>query len=412
MTETSHSPNWNNTTKIFVAAFALVVAVLTAWRFQQLITTLLVAGIITYILNPVVVWVERRTPFHRGVAIAIVYPLFALIIIGILFAIGLSVYQQSIGLLIVIQDLILRSPALIRQIVHEPLTVGPSTIYLNQIEFDLVQVTRQAISSVQPLLSQSAQFLGAAASITLGWVGWAILIFVLSIYIQIDFPRFGRLIRTSATQPGYRRDIELLLRDTRKIWDGFLRGQTILSLLLAVVYTIIFQLLGLRYALVLGILGGLLDFLPYIGPTVITLLSVLVAVFQGSNWLGLSPMAYGLVMLLIGIAIQQIEGNWLKPRVMGDATGLHPLLVIIGAIMGGSLAGVLGVILATPTLATLKLITIYAWRKMFDLNPFPEPYELPPDFIADDPPLTTEAPKRGDVVHEAPHLEPTDQPLA
>jgi predicted PurR-regulated permease PerM len=167
--------------------------------------------------------------------------------------------------------------------------------------------------------------------------------------------------------------VEHLLSEAGRIWHGYLRGQTTLAVMIAITYTIMLNLLGVRYAIVLGILAGILDFIPYFGPITIVSLSTAVATFQGSNWLGISPLWFGLIVLVAGLLIQQIEGNWLNPRIVGGALGLHPLLVMIGAIMGWSLAGVLGMILAAPVLATIKLLGSYAWRKMFDLDPFPEP---------------------------------------
>ena len=72
------------------------------------------------------------------------------------------------------------------------------------------------------------------------------------------------------------------------------------------------------------------------------------------------------------IVVQQVENNLLVPRIVGGALDLHPLIVIIGGLMGAALAGVLGAILAAPILASLKLVGQYVWRKLFDLPPFPE----------------------------------------
>ena len=373
-----YSPNWSNTTKVFVAAFALVLIGLTAWRFQELITTLILAGIIAYILNPLIGWLERHTPLSRGIAIAIVYPIFALTVIGIFIAVGVTLYQQTEGLVEVAENLIVTGPTQLRQLLSQPIQVGNRTFEVSQLNLDIGEVIQQVFATLQPLINQSAQIVGVAASTTINWMGWAILIFVLSIYFAIDLPRYGKLIRDSVSQPGYRRDVDHLLQKTKQVWNGYLRGQTTLAVLMAIIFTVMLNLLGVRYPLVLGILAGFLDFFPYVGPFIIITLSALVAIFQGPNWLGLDPLWFGMVVLLAGLVVQQIEGNWLNPRIVGGATGLHPLLAIIGAIMGGALAGLLGVLLAAPVLATLKLLGTYAWRKMFDLNPFPAPEDSPP----------------------------------
>lgn len=389
----SHSPNWSNTTKVFVAAFTLVLILLAAWRFQQLINTLIGAGIIAYILNPIIVWLERHTPLKRGAAIAIVYPIFGLAVLSLLIAAGVTLYQQTWGLIEIIQELILTSPDWTRQLIREPIQIGRQTLDLSQLNIDLREFAQQLVAAIQPMVSQSAQFLGVAATITISWLAWAILLFVLSIYFAIDLPRFGQLISDSVHQPDYRRDVQHLLLDTKRIWNGYLRGQTTLAILMAVIYTIMLNLLGVNYSLPLGILAGVLDFFPYIGPFIIIVLSGLVAFFQEGNWLGLSPLWFSLVVVTAGFILQQIEGNWLNPRIVGGATGLHPLLVIVGAIMGSALAGLLGVMLAAPILATLKLVGTYVWRKMFDLDPFPESKHaghMPPlPLLAEPPPKST-----------------------
>jgi predicted PurR-regulated permease PerM len=262
------------------------------------------------------------------------------------------------------------------QTIIGPLVIA-GVIAPRQFDLDMSQIMQQVIAAVQPLMSQSAVFIGQVASYTASGIGWAIVIFVLSIYFAIDLPRFAGLISHAIYQPGYRRDVERILHEFGHIWNSYLRGQSTLAVLIAVIFSVTLWLLGVRYSLALGILAGVLEFIPYLGPAIIIGLTTLVAVFQSSNWLGLSPVWYGVIVLAAGLTIQQIDGNWLNPRVVGRALGLHPLLIIVGAIIGGTLAGILGVILAAPVLATLKLLSTYTWRKMFDLDPFPEPESSP-----------------------------------
>src|SRR5690606_9736804 len=120
----------------------------------------------------------------------------------------------------------------------------------------------------------------------------------------------------------------------------------------------------------LGILSGLLEFLPIIGPVIGAGAAVLVALLQNSNPWGVSPWLFALIVLGAMILIQQVENGVLVPRIGGDALDLHPVVVMVGVIMGTSLAGLLGAILAAPVLATLKLYGIYVWRKLLDLPPF------------------------------------------
>jgi predicted PurR-regulated permease PerM len=85
------------------------------------------------------------------------------------------------------------------------------------------------------------------------------------------------------------------------------------------------------------------------------------------------------VVAVFFIVVQQLENNILVPRIIGDTLNLHPVVIMVGAIMGASLGGIIGVLLAAPVMATLKLVGGYAWRKMLDQPPFPPPGEKPPE---------------------------------
>ncbi len=174
-----------------------------------------------------------------------------------------------------------------------------------------------------------------------------------------------------------------------RIWRAYLRGQIILGLVIFVVVWLGLTILGVQNSLALGLLAGILEFVPTVGPIVSAVVAILVALFQPGNYMGLEPWQYALIVLGLMVIIQQVENNFLVPRIVGGALDLHPILVIVGVFMGASLAGVLGAILAAPIVASLKLLTQYAWRKLFDLQPFPEeepPEELPPPVLVPEQP--------------------------
>jgi hypothetical protein len=101
--------------------------------------------------------------------------------------------------------------------------------------------------------------------------------------------------------------------------------------------------------------------------------ATVVALFQPDPVFSLASWQYALVVLGFMILVQQLENNILVPRIVGEALDLNPIVVMIAVLMGGSIAGILGMILAAPVTASIKLVGTYAWRKMFDLPPFSEP---------------------------------------
>jgi predicted PurR-regulated permease PerM len=121
-----------------------------------------------------------------------------------------------------------------------------------------------------------------------------------------------------------------------------------------------------------------MEFVPIFGPIISGIIAGLVALFQDSTWLGLSPGVYVLIVLGAFLIIQQVENNILVPRIIGQSLNLNPLIVLLAALAGGILAGVLGVLLAAPTVATLRLWLGYFYRKIVGLGKMPDPILIPP----------------------------------
>jgi putative heme transporter len=364
------SPLWNNSTKIIVVVFSLLFFALLAWRFQSLIGMIIVAAILAYLLDPLISFVTRNTSLRRGIVIAAVYLILAAAIVGGFFALGVASFQQFTNLINLTPELIRNITGIIQEFVTrtEPLEIGPLVISPNQIPWE--QITGQLISLAEPALSQSGTIVSRFATTTIRTLLNVIFVFILSLYLSSDLPRLGEYVKNFAQWPGYRQDAERLLPELRIVWSSYLRGQIVLSLVVFMLVWFGLTLLGVQNALALGLLAGLLEFIPNLGPVISTIVAIVVAVFQSGNYLGVSPLVYALLILGLMFLIQQLENHLLVPRIVGYALNLHPIIVIMGVLMGASLAGILGAILAAPIIASAKLFGRYAWYKLFDLDPF------------------------------------------
>ena len=140
---------------------------------------------------------------------------------------------------------------------------------------------------------------------------------------------------------------------------------------------IIMSILGVRNSIGLGVLAGVLEFIPIFGPWITAIVSVLVALFQETNPWGLTPIGYALVVLAAGIVIQQIENNFLYPRVIGQSLSLNPLVVLLAALAAGSLFGIVGLLLAAPVVATGRLCLGYLYWKTVGVDPPQSVYAIP-----------------------------------
>jgi len=376
----NNSPLWSRTTKTIVVVTVLLLAGLLVMRFRTLLVMVTMAAILAYLLDPLISFIDRRTSIKRGIIIAVVYVLLAAALVGGFFALGVASYQQALNLIAEVPGLVENLAQTIATLVNrtEPVAIGPLSFDPSTIAWD--RLPEQLLGMVEPLVTQSGGFLSRFATSTVRTVFNLFFIFVLSIYLASDLPRFGGYVKSFAQRPGYREDAEQLLPRLRHVWSAYLRGQIVLSLVIFLTVWIGLTLLGVQNSLALGLLAGLLEFLPNLGPVVSAIVTVLVAFFQPGNYLGLASWQYALVVLALMAIIQQLENHLLVPRIVGGALDLHPIIVIVGLFIGASLAGILGAILAAPLIASIKVLSQYAWRKLFDLPPFPvdEPFEDPP----------------------------------
>ena len=179
--------------------------------------------------------------------------------------------------------------------------------------------------------------------------------------------------------PGYQEDVNRIMHELSLIWNAFLRGQLIIFFLALVVYSILLPIFGVRYSLGIALMAALAKFLPYVGPAITWTVLGLVSFFQVEHPFGLQPLTYTLLVLGIILSIDQIIDSLIAPRIMANALKMHPAAVLVAIIMGASLFGLLGVVIAAPLFATFTLLVRYAMRKMFDLDPwegkrlYPEP---------------------------------------
>ncbi len=377
-TVATDSPPWSVTTKAIVASAALILAAMVIWRFTFLLGPLTLAAVFAYLLNPLIRWLEKKTKIRRPTAVLIIYAVVLLVLGGLGVAAGLALAEQGVRLWTALPDFLPRLVEEVRRRVQElsgvSWSLGPYAVDLSALValINWNEISDELRSAVQTFLGRGGPWLAGLASATFSRVGDTFLVLVVSIYLAMDAPRIGAAVSEAAHQPGYRRDAERLMAETVEIWNTYLRGQVILGLVMGSIVAVVLGMMGVNNAFELGLLAGLLEFLPVIGPVVSAGVAVLVALFQSANAWAMSPWMFAVAVLVVMIILQQLENAVLVPRIVGDALDLHPLVVMVGVIMGASLGGLLGAVLAAPILASLKLYGIYVWRKMLSLSPFEE----------------------------------------
>ncbi len=228
------------------------------------------------------------------------------------------------------------------------------------------QLTTSLQGLVEPFIGQTLTLLVDIISSTV----WVIFILVVSFYLVKDGPEIRKRLERLPPKE-YRADYIRLRDEINIIWSSFFRGQLTLALVVGVLLTIVGIILGLPFALAMGILAGFLEFLPSIGHAIWLTIASILALFVGSTWLPIPNWAFALLVIGLHIVFQQFDLNYLIPRVIGHSVHLPPLVIILGIVAGAVLAGILGIPLAAPTIASARVIGRYIYANLFDLDPFP-----------------------------------------
>lgn len=354
-------PRWSSLTKLVVSLLVLAFLIYLLFRFSVVIPPIILAVILAYILTPMVNRVQDRFKIKRGWATFLSYLIVLVVATGFLMVVVPPLVSQLAVLNLDIQILIEQAEDMLG---HQFTILGrvvDGSVLLQQIG-DSFQ------GLIEPFIGQTLVFL---VDVITSFV-WVIFVLVVSFYLIKD----GKALREwleGLPPPEYQRDFVRLRDEINRIWGGFFRGQLTLAFVVGVIFTVSGFILGLPFWLAMGILAGLLEFLPSIGHGIWLAIASILALFLGSNWIPIPNWAFAVLIIGLHLAFQQFDLNYLIPRIIGHSVHLPPLVVILGIVAGAVLAGVLGIPLAAPTIASARVIGRYIYANLFDLDPFPTP---------------------------------------
>ena len=174
---------------------------------------------------------------------------------------------------------------------------------------------------------------------------------IFSVYFLLDMPKlknyWGRVFEVIIPKKA-KSTLDTLIKDADKVFSGYIRGQAIDAFMVGVVVSIVFSIIGIQYAIVIGLLIGFGNLIPYMGPVVGYSSIVIVGIATGDY----KSMVIAAISLLI---IQAIDGNLIYPKLLSSSVNIHPMIVIISLTVGASIGGLVGMIVAVPTGALVKV---------------------------------------------------------
>ena len=335
MPATREGPSTATVVRIVLTVVAVLVVLYAVYLVRRVLLLAFVAGFLAVGLDPAVSWVQKRLGLRRGQAVTIILLLFVLTIVGFLAAVV---------------------PPLVRQVAefatHLPVYVQGLAERNESIEEfvnsrDIATRLREATSSLPATIGGSfGQIVGVAGSVFATMFN-SVTVIVLVIYFSVNLHsiRAG----TFKLVPRSKRDRVQELADPvlTKI-GGYIAGNIFISIIAGVMTFIFLLIAGVPYPIALALWVAIADLIPMVGATLGAIPAVVVAFF-GSIPLGIGTLVYFIVY-------QQFENYVVAPRVMTKAVDLSPAAVLLSALIGGSLLGVVGVLMAIPFAAGMKLL--------------------------------------------------------
>lgn len=323
-----------------VSAFALVFV----WVFSGVLLPFVVGIIIAYLLNPLMVYLERRRIARKPAAVLILI-LFIATIVGLALLLLPLLYQQ-------LSELTDAAPQYIDALTQK-LQHYVEVVERNVNENDLDQNIRDAVKdNISGALSAGTGLLSNLLSggiAVISFLTFVVITPLVAFFMLIEWQSIVQWVYGLLPRHNYEKTKELCNSIDRKI-AGFIRGQLLVAFTLGGLYAIALSLADLRYGFLIGIVAGFFAIIPLFGSVVGFLAGVSVA------WLQSGELTY--VALIGGIFMlgQFLEGNLISPKLIGDSVGLHPLWILFALMAGGTLFGIVGMLLAIPVTAALGVL--------------------------------------------------------
>ena len=272
----NRSPRWQTTTKQYVIIGLSILVVVSLYFLRNMIGPLIFALILTYLNQPFVAYLHRKTRISWKVCVSVTYILMIVIFFGFIAWGGIAFFSQAENLVNFLIESIDNFPDVLNDFLLSDQYVDPLTSQLGDLlnsGFGL-----QLSDTLQGMLQNVAGGLGSFAQSAVSKLGWLFFIIGTSFFILLESKGIGA-IRIKIPIEGYEFDFLMAKQQLSRIWNSFLRGQVILMIFTILLYTIVFSILGLRYSFVLALAVGVARLIPYVGSTVAFCAYAVVAFF-------------------------------------------------------------------------------------------------------------------------------------
>ena len=321
----------------------------------------ILSGLLFYLLNPLVDLMEKYK-INRVLAISIIF-----VIIAVLLIIGLAVAIPNLQRQVVIfaQNV----PSYLEdadKVIDDLVTKRLPDDFRPQLEQVLAQFSTQATAWASNISSKAVNWVSALISGT----SQVIVALIIMPFMLFYLLRDGKGLRDYITQflPNKLREpVGKVLSDVNQQLANYVRGQITVAVIVAIMFIIFFKIIGLRYAVALGVTAGVLNLVPYLGSFLAMLPALVLGLIAGPVML--------LKVIIVFIVEQTIEGRFVSPLILGSQLNIHPITILFVLLTSGSMFGIWGVLLGIPIYASAKVVisAIFDWYK--EISGLYEPVE-------------------------------------
>ena len=343
-----------------------MLAILTAaaiWFGRELINPLVIGALLAFVLNPAIRFLTRRTRMSHSLAASIVL----FIGLGGIVVLSVIMVPRVIAEIQIFYTDLQEILSQIQRTLSQPVIILDRVFHIENLLPDLNQFFSDSISAIPG----STFYLLEATSKNLIW-GFVILATVF--YLLRDWTRLRDWL-FNFIPVAYQPDAHRVYCEIRQIWQGYLRGNLTLMIIVGIMFTLAWFAIGLPGALILGILAGVLTIIPDLGPAIAAALAVMVALFEGSTYLNISNLWCAMLVIGIYLLLINIKGIWIRPRIFARSVHMHEGVVFIAIMVAVVLLGILGALVIVPVLASVGVLGRYVYQHLVESSP-KTPYEM------------------------------------
>lgn len=320
-----------STSTIF-KTIAILFLVYILYLVKEVFALFFVSLVLAAAFDPMIDWLNiKKVP--RAISILVVY-------LVILFVVGLAVYLLGGKVVEELKALAVNFPD-----------------YFNRVTANLnMNVNLQNVANVENLSSSLSNILGGLKNTTVNILSFLnsffggivnfLMVLVITFYMTV-YEKDIKNFTNSVTPKKNREYVTALIHSMKQRMGFWLRGQLILSIIIFFLTYIGLTILGIKYALLLALVAGIFEIVPFIGPILAAVPAIFFGFTQGAT--------QGVLVAILYILVQQLENNIIVPKVMGKTTGMNPLVVLLSILVGAQLYGVVGALLAVPVATALSV---------------------------------------------------------